>query len=131
MKTAPRGPRDNKATFMKFVIAALTIAAGVVHAQSKGDALLLLCKASVQGQFLTEILTVDLGGQTVNKQRAEIDQNTMNWTSKRLDAIQGREITYKHRLDRLSGAYTSYGVGVMYAGPGPTFICEKAPPAKF
>lgn len=116
---------------MKIFLAALTIATGFVHAQPKGDLLILLCKASLQGQLLTEIITVDAATRTVNKEKADISPNTITWTSKRRDEIQGREVTYKHRIDRLSGAYTSYGVGVQYAGPGPTFICEKAPPAKF
>lgn len=123
--------RGMKGLDMKSLFLILAAVSGVVSAQPKDGVLILLCKASIQGQLRTEIVAVDQAATTVNRQQAEITPTLMVWTSKKWDSIQGREVTYQHRLDRLSGAYTSYGVGVMYAGPGPTFICDKAPPAKF
>jgi hypothetical protein len=116
------------------VISLLAIAL-VQPALSTADAdlapLKLLCKASFQGQLLTQNLVVDYGRKTVNGVPASITDAMITWSSKELDSYRRQDAVMKHELNRLSGTYRFWQEGAVYAAAPPTYACEKAPPPKF
>ena len=92
---------------------------------------LLFCRSNYNGQLLTRALSVDYAKGTVNGSPAVISETMIKWQTSEVDSMTKRSIREMHELDRLGGSYRSWGDGVIYAGPLPTYMCEKAPPQKF
>ena len=91
-----------------------------------------MCSATVSAQKIYKVLTINYPANTVDGRKAEITENAIKWASVEKSWMQkDRMDIIRHEINRLSGTYSSYAEGVMYAGPLTTFFCEKAPAAKF
>lgn len=117
----------------KFFTAILCLAATAnAHTQQTGQEIKLMCTATVSGQKIYKVLAVNYAASTVDGKKADITKNFIKWGSAEKSALyKDRMDIVRHELNRLAGTYSSYAEGVMYAGPPPTFYCEKAPAAKF
>lgn len=94
-------------------------------------AFILLCKATSGGQLLTQNLVVNYRDKTVNGNRAVITDTMISWSDSTFDSYRKMNLVNRHELNRLAGTYRDWTEGVVYAGPLPTYQCEKAPPQKF
>ncbi|CAB3769149.1 hypothetical protein [Paraburkholderia humisilvae] len=86
----------------------------------------LLCNTTVQGQRVSQSLTVDLDADTVNGARAEVSDNEIKWTTQSRDRTGAAFAGQVHTLNRLNGDYRFYDEGAMYAAPVPTYQCTLA-----
>ena len=102
------------------------------HSQQTGQEIKFMCTATVSGQKIYKVLAMNYAASTVDGRKAEITENFIKWGSAERSFLnKDRMDIVRHELNRLAGTYSSYAEGVMYAGPPPTFYCEKAPAAKF
>jgi hypothetical protein len=87
----------------------------------------LLCNTTVQGQRVSQSLTVDLDADTVNGARADVSDTEIKWTTQSRDGAStnaGIAFTGQvHTLNRMNGDYRFYDEGAMYAAPAPTYQC--------
>jgi hypothetical protein len=67
----------------------------------------------------------------VNGRKASFSDTTISWTTNEAYVGLPNSTMTTHWLERLAGTYRSGVAGMVYAEPPPTFMCEKAHPAKF
>ncbi|WP_143062226.1 hypothetical protein [Paraburkholderia diazotrophica] len=92
---------------------------------------MLLCVTTVQGQRLTQSLSVDLDARTVNGASADITPDQIKWSTPERNPYNGTQTKDVHSLNRLNGDYRSYTEGAIYAAPPPTYGCTTAPKPAF
>ena len=123
---------------MKLILAtvAVTLSGCLViaqaQAQEQAGPITLLCEANTtNGQLLTRTFFLDFKLGTVNGVMAQIKPDSIAWATKFWDGGTRREVILQHKLDRFSGSYREYEDGMIYPAPLPTYMCGKAPAAKF
>jgi hypothetical protein len=89
----------------------------------------LLC----QNQWNTHSQMLDLNydESTVNATRASFAEAAITWRTVECSEFDKRNVTYDHKLNRHTGIYSKYGIGILYAPPGPISACAIAPKSKF
>jgi hypothetical protein len=86
----------------------------------------LLCHASVEGQRVSQNLSVNLDADTVNGARADVSDTEIKWTTQSRDNPGAAFSGQMHTLNRLNGDYRFYDEGAMYAAATPTYQCALA-----
>lgn len=99
------------------------------YAQQIGLETKLMCFAPVNRQMIYRVLVINYSANTVDGRKAVISDDFIKWSS--AEKSKDRMEVVRHELNRLSGTYSSYADGAIYASPPPIFNCEKAPAAKF
>ncbi|MFC0399106.1 hypothetical protein [Paraburkholderia rhizosphaerae] len=86
----------------------------------------LLCNTTVQGQPVSQSLTVDLDAATVNGVRADVSETEIKWTTQSRDHTGAAFTGQIHTLNRLNGNYRFHDEGAVYAAPVPSYRCALA-----
>lgn len=120
-------------TALRFALPLITASASAAAFAQKETTLLLLCEAKLQDRVFTQSLRLNYTRSMVNDSPATYTDTEIKWTTSEASATTGRVVYTDHRLDRLASRYTrwSRGEGFLQTGPGPSYLCRKAPPAQF
>jgi hypothetical protein len=86
----------------------------------------LLCNATVQGQRLSQSLSIDLDADTVNGAQAEVSDTEIKWTTQSRDQSGTAFNGETHTLNRLTGDYRFYDEAAIYSADAPTWQCAPA-----
>ncbi|WP_442782035.1 hypothetical protein [Collimonas fungivorans] len=109
----------------------LALATQLAIAPDVGTPFILLCKATIGGQLLTQNLVVNYRDKAVNGKSAVINETMITWSDNEFDPYRKMNMVNRHELNRLAGTYRMWTEGVVYAAPLPTYHCEKAQQPKF
>jgi hypothetical protein len=86
----------------------------------------LLCNATVQGQRVSQSLSIDLDADTVNGAQAEVSDTEIKWTTQSRDQSGTAFNGETHTLNRLTGDYRFYDEAAIYSADAPTWQCAPA-----
>ena len=117
--------------FLAIAIAGSSMAQNGSTSASNTSNFTLLCRANAYGQVSTVILAIDYSRNTVNAAKALVTENMITWSTNEYNTVAKTNRINLHELNRLAGTYRNWEEGAVYPAPLPTFLCEKAPAAKF